>query len=1043
MKILEIAGKNLASFADTFCIQLDTPPFADVGLFAITGKTGSGKSTILDAMCIALYGQTPRFPAIRQQGLKMADDIYISDPRRILRQGCLNCYARVRFLTATDHIYEAMWSFSIKTKNPKAKRTLENLTTGEKLDIREIEQIIGLNFNQFCHSVLLAQGQFAAFLKMPSAERAALLEHMTDTHIYSQISKATFERFRKEEATLEQITSQLNQLTTSFELTDEAALRESVMQFEQSIKQAQEDLQLAQQAAHWYHEMSLLDNQLQVLVQTRTQTYIELETLQKQIETLSPEYLKQKEEIEKQKQTFHTEQEKIAQLKKEKKRYDENAKKLTVLNHDYLQNEKHLQEQKQRLSDTERSVQQYEQELNSLSAWFYDHQEIDLFFNNHPEFFALLNQCMDREQQRTLLEQDLTKVTQTLASYHTYHAIPTPSPDYYDSQIETCSILFDLDKQLHESEKALSALQDKKHILLQQIDALRQEHIAIQTKQHSLQIQLDTAKQFALSISQAEVIEKLRELLHPDTACPVCGSRTHPIFDTAPEISLAEKARQDAKIIQNLEQQYQQYAMSLHNIEGKLAILEKNKDELFLEQQEKQKTFTDKQTRWLNHTSCPWSADPTLQTNLIEKHTKLLQQKKEITAYCHLLDKKQECIEQIQMNTQRLTQCNQKIIVFLPPILKIEFEQTTRSTFTTRMRDFFTVWCERKQVRDTISKKLQNLVKQIQIYQENLTEFNRKIAHQEATRIQLLEIQKQLDLVFQRQLGSVELSIYEQKICDNFTLAHQVWTKIEQQYMLLLTQQQHHLGQKAQIDLQHDQMLMRQRQLTDTQPHLTQAEAQCTLQENQELLNTFHLTLGTLREQLAELQLKQNQIITLKQAQKQQAMIFGEWKKLNELIGSATGQKFQQFAQNLTFEYLLYHANQQLHMLTTRYTLKRLENTTNRLEMLIVDHYLGNEERSVHSLSGGETFLVSLALALGLASLSSQRVPIYSLFIDEGFGTLDNESLELVLNALERLHLHGKQIGIISHVPALSERIQTKINVLARHQGQSILHIEA
>lgn len=1042
MKILEIAGKNLASFADAFCIQFDAPPFAQIGLFAITGKTGSGKSTILDAMCIALYGQTPRFPATRQQGLKMADDIYISDPRRILRQGCQNCYARVRFLTSFDQTYEAIWSFSLKNKTPKAKRTLENLTTGEKHDIREIEQIIGLNFNQFCHSVLLAQGQFAAFLKMPSADRAALLEHMTDTQIYSYISKATFERFRKEESALEQITTQLHQLAATFDLVDEVVLQEKITQFEQDIAQTQQQLQNAQQAARWHQERHLLDQQIAALTQTRTQTESALTALQTQITQLAPEYLKQKTEIEKHKHTFHLEQEKIAHLKKEKKRYDENAKKLITVNKSYHHDEKNRQQQIQSLHDTEALIQQYEQKVADLKTWFDDHQDINLFFEAHPEFFALLEQCISAEQNLSALKQKTAHITQELITYQHYAELAAPHPDYYEAQIEACSTQFNCYDKLHDLAVLIEELDNKKQAVLQKIAVLKQQYSTIQAEQQTLQTRLETAKQFALSQSQAEIIEKLRELLKPETACPVCGSTDHPLLNTPTDISLLEKARRDEKMIHDLEQKFHHVSKQLNQLEGQLVVLEKNKEELWIEQQNKTQAFSELHTIWLNYTQTPWSYDPAIKKDLQAKQAQLQHQKKEITVYCQLLTKKQEYAQDLQAARHRLAQLTQTLTEILPLSLQSEREKNLLSDFEKRMRGIFTIWCDKKQKYVSLSRKSENLMQQSHAYQQNLVQLSGQLAQQEAMRDQLLEIQKQLDHLFQTQLGAISLANYEQHVHQVFTEATQLWGQLEHEYHALLAQQQQLLGQKKQIDLQQERVYQQKQALSKTHPDFTQVEAQYQIEENQALLNTLHLKLGTLREQLTELKSKQAQITTLTQAQRTQEAIFIEWKTLNELIGSASGQKFQQFAQNLTFEYLLHHANQQLHILTSRYTLKRLENTTNRLEMLVIDHHLANEERSVHSLSGGETFLVSLALALGLASLSSQRVPIYSLFIDEGFGTLDNESLELVLSALERLHLHGKQIGIISHISALSERIQTKINVLARHQGQSIIQIE-
>jgi exonuclease SbcC len=166
--------------------------------------------------------------------------------------------------------------------------------------------------------------------------------------------------------------------------------------------------------------------------------------------------------------------------------------------------------------------------------------------------------------------------------------------------------------------------------------------------------------------------------------------------------------------------------------------------------------------------------------------------------------------------------------------------------------------------------------------------------------------------------------------------------------------------------------------------------------------------------------------------QRKQARV---WQTLGALIGSRNGQKLRKFAQSLTLDVLLSHANDQLGELTARYELQRVPKAD--LALQVIDHDLGDEVRSTSSLSGGESFLVSLALALGLATLSSQRTKVESLFVDEGFGSLDAQNLETVLETLDALHATGRQIGLISHVPAVAERVGAQVEVIALGAGKS------
>ena len=173
-----------------------------------------------------------------------------------------------------------------------------------------------------------------------------------------------------------------------------------------------------------------------------------------------------------------------------------------------------------------------------------------------------------------------------------------------------------------------------------------------------------------------------------------------------------------------------------------------------------------------------------------------------------------------------------------------------------------------------------------------------------------------------------------------------------------------------------------------------------------------------------------------------QAVIERRWASLNELIGSADGKKFRNYAQQFTLEVLLGYANAHLNHLARRYQLERIDNPDKpSLGLMVRDQDMGGELRSVHSLSGGESFLVSLALALGLASLSSNRVRVESLFIDEGFGSLDTETLRVAMDALDGLQAMGRKVGVISHVQEMTERIATRILVQPGSGGKSVVTV--
>jgi len=181
-----------------------------------------------------------------------------------------------------------------------------------------------------------------------------------------------------------------------------------------------------------------------------------------------------------------------------------------------------------------------------------------------------------------------------------------------------------------------------------------------------------------------------------------------------------------------------------------------------------------------------------------------------------------------------------------------------------------------------------------------------------------------------------------------------------------------------------------------------------------------------------DLRKRQQERLRQLDAQKKECL---RWDTLHQLIGSADGKKFRNFAQGLTFEMMVSHANGQLRKMTDRYLLIR--DVVQPLELNVIDNYQAGEIRSTKNLSGGESFLVSLALALGLSQMASRNVRVDSLFLDEGFGTLDEEALETALETLASLRRDGKLIGVISHVAALKDRINAQIQVIPERGGCS------
>lgn len=226
---------------------------------------------------------------------------------------------------------------------------------------------------------------------------------------------------------------------------------------------------------------------------------------------------------------------------------------------------------------------------------------------------------------------------------------------------------------------------------------------------------------------------------------------------------------------------------------------------------------------------------------------------------------------------------------------------------------------------------------------------------------------------------------------------------------------------------QAEQHLTQHQLARPTELNVTLQALETALESQQQQLHAIVRQQGQLRQQLESDDAQRQQQQSLLQRIEDNAQQVEDWGYLNQLIGSSSGDKFRRFAQGLTLDHLVWLANQQLNRLHGRYLLQRKSNDT--LELQVMDTWQADAQRDTRTLSGGESFLVSLALALALSDLVSHKTRIESLFLDEGFGTLDADTLDTALDALDALNASGKTIGVISHVEAMKERIPVQIKV--------------
>ena len=263
----------------------------------------------------------------------------------------------------------------------------------------------------------------------------------------------------------------------------------------------------------------------------------------------------------------------------------------------------------------------------------------------------------------------------------------------------------------------------------------------------------------------------------------------------------------------------------------------------------------------------------------------------------------------------------------------------------------------------------------------------------------------------------------------------------EEQVVKLKTEKENYDNKSIRLDTELKTITnsLSQLEMNDKCAEQTLAEIQNKLKIDEEQRNTLLKANGANQNKITIDDKNQKKLKTLNANLDKQKVELEKWDTLNRMIGDRTGSKFSNYAQNITLQTLLVHANRRMQNLYSRYLLSMPKSEG---ELIVIDTYQGNTERAVSTLSGGETFMVSLALALSLSDMASKNVALESLFIDEGFSTLDPEMLDLAMNTLDKIQSESqKTVGIISHVESLKERIAVQIQLERNAQGFSSIQI--
>jgi exonuclease SbcC len=1210
MKILSVTIKNINSLRLAKTIDFTEPPLANTGLFAITGDTGAGKTTILDAITLALYGKVHRNKDIKE----------------VLSYGSVESLAEVVFETSTGR-YRSKWTIWRARKKvdgnilgPDRELARWNREKGvyeiiaEKVREAEtlVEEVTGLDYDRFCRSVLLSQGDFAAFLRASEKERSDLLERITGTSIYSELSKAAFERAKTEGLQLEQLQQQLQQL----QIDDEEVVASRKAELETQVAQRaqlQKELEKTRQQAQWVEQQEKLEREQQQLEAEQIATaqqleaeaenfaaleqYEQISPLRSELGRLAATQHQLDDLTQTQKDVATSLSQDQAALATNKAIFTEREKKLTAwqekegtmqplleevaaldltIKNQAEQHQKQTQQLAKHKADydtlaatlealtTEKAA--LKADLEEALAWLESHQHLAQLSNDLPEIRLLRKQMRDLliqenqwkeqiaalEQEQTTLEKafrqkekEQNKAQAALASL--LQDFQAAVPDEFAA--DRWGLLNLLDRNIDQLQQEREQVDQFKGLveryqeqvteltaLEEELENLRAEELAyskqmmnfIEEEEELLQRVKRKQARYEREQSIANY-DKDRSTLEAGDPCPLCGSVHHPyleehveiyVDDAKAELERATKALDTFRArSKSIASRYQAVVGEVQRLSGDDGgEVPRRRQQLEAQEEAMARHFSR-----LSSVHFEMTRSQLLQQQLEALNQKLKDQKANKSKLQQLhqkLEGEERTVQKIEQQTKELGSAlkinegkiadakirlseqqeafadSEKGINTLLERYDLTFEVKTAREMFHQLEEWQTSYANLQQQKATQEKEIAvkeetlaqqtvqlnqlqetiaTLTEQVEKEQQELTTLTEKrerlLGEQVVTDVRqaLVKEGKEARDAFeqikevQRQLESRILAAQKQQ--EQTGKQHQKAQAQREQLITTLTAQAVELGfadlaavQAVQLDPNQAKAIKDLRETLKSKqgqqqaalekialqlkalaekdlPEDTLDNLRSLLAEKEAAFNTVQLGIGALQEKIAAQERRQQEAVALLQHIKDQKKEHKRWAQLSSVIGSADGKKFRVFAQGLTLRRLVQLANQHLQRLDGRYHIEK--RTDNELELDIIDTFQADNRRSMRTLSGGESFLVSLALALGLSDLAGRQANIQSLFIDEGFGTLDENSLDLALTTLENLQSSGKTIGVISHVNALKERIATQIKVVKKGNGVS------
>jgi exonuclease SbcC len=976
MKIHSIRLKNLNSLKGEHFIAFNTEPLAGAGLFAITGPTGAGKSTLLDAITLALFGRAARY------GNE-------SNPEDVMSRHCGECSAEVVFQVPTG-IYRATWSRrrargKVDGKLQDPERAIYDaagtpLSTQKRETDTKIEALLGLNYERFLRSALLAQGEFSRFLKAKADERAELLESLTGTEIYSRLGKLAHSETGKKEQELEKKEERLQRIPILSE-NDRAELEKAHREGEAELKNLETEVekaarlidQIKQLQAARQNEKASRDA-LQVIENDLAKAKPDLDRLALHQRTIPfAQDLGRLETAEKARATAEANQTKAAQEHEAAKQTLEKA--ILALR---AACRAALEKSQEREEAARKAIEKENAGIKETQDWLEKNKSDAVLSEQVGDLTAAIS---DLKNARGEFHSTWTDWKGTAASI-----LPDEAGKLLD------------DSQIHDEPRLTGYIDDFLAEAKKKRDSLEEDGT-------------EAARQLGLRrdhLEKAKLVASLADHRHglkSGEPCPLCGALEHPYAEGAkPNLEMAT-LENEMKVA---DKKLSALSKALQNFEQTLKKLtaERNKP---LDALQTLHATTAELTRMLQPLATAGPAlgsEDEFRKNLQKRAKEYSDRIKSLEASKITLKEEARNMAEAEKEIGNLKTKTDK----LPP-LPSDIPETIFFRKTPTVEDAEQAYSDAVNQENASRKQAEARMMDAAKSVLDLSKIKEPL--EKAAADSEFDTLEQLKWAMLPAKEADQLSTLDKSLKDRTTKANAL---LEQS----LKESGKLLGEKVPEGEAAKNFLEAQAARKETRDQLLQGQ---TTRNNQLQSDTNN---RKLREETdRELVGERKSLIA--------------WQKLRELIGSHDGAKFRKYAQSISLDILTRHANRHLTRLSDRYRICR--DTNEALNLQIEDLDQAGVRRPMASLSGGESFLVSLALALGLSDLAGRTVRIDSLFVDEGFGTLDPETLEIAIAALETLRQDHKTVGVISHVGLLKERIGTQIIVEKLAGGVSKIRV--